>query len=307
MREPKAIQVNAKAMAKTFFKYDQVELDRQYDQRAWAPNAAEVIRRYTEQSERVRALLGAPHVFSYGTSLAESLDVYKTTASGAPIHVFIHGGAWRLLGKRDSAFAAETFVQSGVNFIALDFALLPSVTLAEMVAQVRRATAWIFRNAQKFDGDPNQIHISGHSSGGHLAACIAVTDWTSEFSLPPRTVKSVICASGIYDLLPVRLSARNDYLQLNSQTEHALSPIRHLGHLSAPVFVACGSLDSDEFRRQSSEFAAALGPKLAAPHIELPGLNHFEVVETLANPNAGLGRAALNLIETDRKFGVKFC
>jgi len=50
--------------------------------------------------------------------------------------VFIHGGAWRLLGKRDSAFAAETFLEAGAHFCrGLDFALLPAVTLAEMVAQ----------------------------------------------------------------------------------------------------------------------------------------------------------------------------
>lgn len=279
-----------------FLQYDKAGLDRQYDQRAWAPNAVEVIRRYTEQSELIRARLGAPTVFSYGTSPAQTLDLYRADASGAPIHVFIHGGAWRLLGKRDSSFAAELFVRSGVHFIALDFAQLPSVTLTEMVAQVRRAIAWIFSNAQQFDGDPHQIHISGHSSGGHLAACAAVTDWAAEFNLSPHVVKSAICACGIYDLLPVRLSARNDYVKLDVATEQALSPIRHLEHLSAPVYVACGELESDEFKRQGREFAAALGSSLAAPYSEMSGLNHFEVAETLAKPDGGLGLVALDLL-----------
>jgi len=284
-----------------FSQYGKAELDRQYDQRAWAPNAAEIILRYTERSEHVRAALGEPRVYSYGTSAAETLDVYETNVPGAPIHVFIHGGAWRLLSKRDSSFAAETFVRSGVHFIALDFAQLPSVSLSEMVTQVRSAIAWIFQNACEFDGDSSQLHISGHSSGSHLAACVAVTDWSSEFGLPRETVSSVICASGIYDLLPVRLSARNEYLKLDTQTEHALSPIRHLEHLSARVFVAFGALESDEFKRQSREFAAALGPSLAAPYAELPALNHFEVAETLANPDYGLGLAAQNLIGLRRK------
>jgi arylformamidase len=284
-----------------FLQYGKAELDRQYDQRAWAPNAAEIIQRYTERSEHVRAALGEPRVFSYGTSSAETLDLYETDVPGAPIHVFIHGGAWRLLSKRDSSFAAENFVRSGVHFIALDFAQLPSVSLSDMVAQVRSAIAWIYRNAREFDGDSSRIHISGHSSGGHLAACVAVTDWSSEFGLPREVARSVICASGIYDLLPVRLSARNDYIKLDTQTEHALSPIRHLDRLSARVFVACGALESDEFKRQSREFAAAVGPSLAAPHAELPMLNHFEVVETLANPDYGLGLAALNLIGVGRK------
>jgi arylformamidase len=284
-----------------FLQYDKIGLDRQYDQRAWAPNAAKVIRRYTERSDCVRTALGQPRVFSYGASPAETLDLYETDAPGAPIHVFIHGGAWRLLSKRDSSFAAENFVRSGVHFIALDFAQLPSVSLTEMVAQVRRAIAWIFQNANEFDGDSSRLHISGHSSGGHLAACVAVTDWVSQFGLPRKIVRSVICASGIYDLLPVRLSARNDYVKLDAQTEHTLSPIRHLDSLSAPVFVTCGALESDEFKRQSREFAAALGPSLAAPCAELPALNHYEVAETLADPDYGLGLAAFSLIGARRQ------
>jgi len=214
----------------------------------------------------------------------------------APVHVFIHGGAWRLLGKRDSAFAAESFVRSGAHFVALDFGQLPTVTLTEMVHQVRRAIAWLYRNASKLGANPEQIHVSGHSSGAHLAACVAVTAWEDEFGLPSEVVKSVICASGIYDLLPVRLSARNEYVKLDMQIEHALSPIRHLDRLSAKVFVTCGGLESDEFKRQSREFAAALGPSLAFPYVEWPSLNHFEVAETLAEAETGLGAVALMLI-----------
>ena len=280
-----------------FLNYDQAELDRQYDQRAWAPNAAEVIRRYTENSDRVRARLGAPDVFAYGPSAAETFDLYRCPNDNAPIQVFIHGGAWRLLGKRDSAFAAETFVRAGAHFVALDFALLPSVTLAEMVAQVRRGVAWIHQNAARFGGDPARLHISGHSSGGHLAGCVAVTDW-QEFGLPRDLVKSAVLASGIYDLLPVRLSARNDYVKLDASAEQALSPIRHLRHFTGKAYVACGALESDEFKRQSRTLAAALNPRqLAAPLAEYAGLNHFEVADTLADPHGGLGRAALKLME----------
>ena len=280
-----------------FLDYDQAGLDRQYDQRAWAPNAVEVIRRYTENSDRARARLGEPDVFSYGPSAAETFDLYRCPTANAPIHVFIHGGAWRVLGKRDSAFAAETFVRAGAHFVALNFALLPSVSLTEMVAQVRSAVAWIYLNAARFGGDAARLHISGHSSGGHLAACVAVTDWVREHDLPGDVVKSAVLASGIYDLRPVRLSARNDYAQLYTSTEEALSPIRHLGHFTGKAYVACGALESDEFKRQSRALATALDPlQLAAPLAEYAGLNHYEVADTLADPRGGLGRAALGLM-----------
>lgn len=279
-----------------FMHYDQIGLDRQYDQPVWATNSAQIISRYTDSSERVRKILGEPKTFSYGLTAAETLDVYPTQQANAPIHAFIHGGAWRLLSKRDSAFAAETFVRAGAHFVALDFALLPNVTLTEMVDQVRRAVGWLYRHAARFGGAAGRIHISGHSSGGHLAACVAVTDWT-RYGLPSDVVKSTLCASGIYDLLPVRLSARNKYLKLDAETEHSMSPIRHLRHLNSRILVAHGSLESDELKRQSRAFADALGPFLAAPLAVYEQMNHYEVAETLADPTAKLGRAALSLMD----------
>ena len=271
-----------------FRDYDQGQLDRQYDQRAWAANAAEVIRRYDENSDRVRARLGEPQAFSYGMSDAETLDLYRCATSNAPLHVFIHGGAWRLLGKHGSAFPAAAFVNAGAHFVAVGFALLPAVTLGEMASQVRGAIAWLYRNAGTIGADANRIYLSGHSSGGHLAALAAVTDW-SRYDLPADVVKGALCASGIYDLRPVRLSARNDYVRLDENSEHALSPIRHLDRLGCDLVVARAEFDSDDFRRQAAEFAAVSGARL----IEGKGLNHFEIAETLADPGGVLGMAAL--------------
>ena len=276
---------------KVFRDYEQAELDRQYDQRAWAPNAAEVIRRYSENSDAVRARLGEPQSYAYGNSDAETLDLYRCPEPNAPLNVFIHGGAWRLLGKRDSAFPAEVFVNAGAHFVALDFARLPMVTLAEMASQVRGALAWLYRNAETLSADRERIYVCGHSSGAHLAALAAVTDWPAQYRLPLDAVKGVLCASGIYELRPVRLSARNDYVRLDDASEHALSPQRHVARLGCDLVVACAEFDSDEFRRQAHEFAHAAGNR--ARLIEGKAINHFEIAETLADPAALLGRAAL--------------
>ncbi len=110
--------------------------------------------------------------------------------------------------------------------------------------------------------------------------------------------KRNLCERHLRSSLPVRL--RNDYVKLDTEMEQALSPTRHLQHLLAKVVVCCGELESDEFRRQSREFALAIGASLAAPYVELKGLNHFEVAETLADPNHGLGLHALNLMQNRR-------
>jgi len=278
-----------------FRDYDQAELDRQYDQRAWAPNAIELINRYGADSAAVRQRIGDPETYDYGDTRAESLDIFRTHRASAPIHVFIHGGAWRLLSARDSAFPAETFTRAGAHYVALDFALLPVVALDQMVEQVRVAVAWLYRHADQVGGDRTRIFVSGHSSGAHLAAAVATTDWKARFGLPQDVVKGALCCSGIYDLEPVRLSARNDYVQLDEALVGALSPLRHLANLRCPLAVGIGEHESDEFKRQARAFAgAAERHGVPVELVEGTGLNHFEIVTTLASPTGLLGRIALH-------------
>jgi arylformamidase len=169
-----------------------------------------------------------------------------------------------------------------------------------MADQVRRAVAWVHRHARSFGGDPDRIYVSGHSSGGHLAGVVLTTDWPREFNLPADTVKGGLCCSGLFDLKPVRLSARSTYVTFTDEIEQALSPQRHLDNLNAPVIVAYGSLETPEFQRQSRDFAAAV--KSAGKPVQLllaEGYNHFEIIETLANPHGLLGRAVLEQMKLD--------
>src|SRR5215471_227697 len=275
---------------------DQAELDAAYDQNAYAPNLQQIVKRFATNSEDVRARLGAPRRYAYGATAIEGLDVYATKRPNAPINVFIHGGAWRVGLAKDYAFAAELFVHAGAHCVVPDFAWVQDVggSMLPMAEQVRRAVAWVHRNAPSFGGDPNRIFVSGHSSGGHLAGVILTTDWPKDFNLPRDVVKGGLCCSGMFDLKPVRLSARSRYVKFTDEMEQSLSPGRHLDALNAPIIVAYGTLETPEFQRQSRDFAAAI--KAAGKPVELlvgEGYNHFEIPETLANPYGLLDRAAL--------------
>jgi arylformamidase len=114
-------------------------------------------------------------------------------------------------------------------------------------------------------------------------------------------MKDISCAllvSGVYDLLPVRLSARNEYVRLDERLEHEYSPIRHVGKIPCPVTVAWSEKEGAEFTRQSREFSAALrNAGRLRDSFEVKGVNHFEIMETLADPASPLGRAALTMLE----------
>lgn len=278
---------------------DQKELDDAYDQTVYAPNQPLIAARRKIASESVLRRLGLPQRVAYGPTEAEKLDIYKTRRQNAPVVIYIHGGAWRNGTARDFAFPAEMFMNAGAHFVVPDFVQVQEAggSLLPMIEQVRRAVTWVYKNAASFGGDAERIFITGHSSGAHLAGVTLVTDWVSDYGLPPDVIKGGLLVSGMYDLKPVRLSKRSEYVKFTDEIEEKLSSQRYLDKLNAPVIIAYGTQETPEFQRQSREFAAAV--KAAGKPVELivgEGFNHFEMQETFANPYGIAGRAALKMM-----------
>jgi arylformamidase len=283
-----------------FMDYDQVELDAAYDQLSYEPLIAQVSNRLASNSDAVRVRLGPPQRASYGPSEIEKLDIYRARRPEAPIFVAIHGGAWLDGSAKDFGFAAETFVNAGAHYIALDFISVKDAggDLGVLAAQVRSAIAWVYNNAQSFGGDPQEIYIGGHSSGGHLCAVALVTDWEREFGLPADIVKGGLCMSGMYDIAPVRLSWRRSYVNFTETMAETMSPIRQIAKLAAPIVISYGTFETPEFQRQGRTFAVAI---IAAGKpvrlVEAPNYAHSEMSESLGNPYGPNGRAALAMMK----------
>jgi arylformamidase len=274
---------------------DQQALDDAYDQLVYAPNRDQILKRRIANSALARARLGEPRRMSYGPTAIEALDIFCAPKPNAPVNIFVHGGAWRRNRAADYAVQAELFVRAGAHHVLLDFCNVDDTggDLMPMAEQVRRAVAWVYRNAASFGGDPDRLYLSAHSSGAHLAGCVVTTDWAAA-GLPANILKGALLASGMYDLTPVRLSKRSGYVTFTDAVVEELSAIRHLDRLSTPLVLAYGTYESPEFQRQSRDFYAAV--KSMGKPVELligEGYNHFEMVDTLANPYGLLGRAAL--------------
>ena len=292
------MQQSAVARAKgplVWLDMDQKALDDAYDQAVYAPNRDQVHKRNQFNSDRVRARLGAPKRLAYGSKDIEKLDLFATDKPNAPISIFVHGGAWRARTVKDYAFLAEMMVKSGAHWIGLDFDGVEGTNgnLLPMADQVRRAVAWVHKNARSFGGDPERIYITSQSSGAHLSGNIVTTDW-KEYGVPNNVVKGALLCSGMYDLKPVRLSKRSEYVAFTDEVEEKLSSIRHLDRLNCPVIVAYGTYETPEFQRQNKEFAAAV--KAAGKPVTLlvaEGYNHFEMTELIGNPMSLLGSAVL--------------
>jgi arylformamidase len=279
---------------------DQKELDDAYDQSKYAPNLQQIVKRYESNSNAMRARLGEPKRFNYGPTAIERLEVYSTKRPNAPIHIHIHGGAWHQRPATDYAFPAEMLMNAGAHYIVPDFISVDETNgdLMPMVEHVRRAVAWTVRNSQNFGGDAERVYLSGFSSGAHLAGVALLTEWRRDFDLPDNVIKGAVLSSGMYDLRPVRLSARSKYVRFTDEMEERLSTQRHLARINTPLVLAHGTYETPEFQRQTRDFAAALkAANKPAQYFVNANYNHFEMMETFANPYGLLGHAVLEQMQ----------
>ena len=279
-----------------FFGYDQAALDREYNNSGNVANAAEYLTRYPADSARTRDELPARLDLRYGPAPGETLDLFLPDGGGpAPVHVFVHGGYWRALGKADFSFVARGLQPAGVLVAVIDYALIPTVDMDELVRQVRASVAWLHRNAAAFGGDPRRITVSGHSAGGHLAAMLMATDWARFAGLPPDVVKAACGISGLYDLEPIRLSYLNETLALTPEMARRNSPVHGVpAQAGGPLLLAVGELEGDEYHRQTESLAAAWQRRgLVAGVMDMAGHDHFSIVTELGSPATPLSRAIL--------------
>lgn len=285
------------AEKKVWLNYTQEELNNQYNQRYLVPNADEYQKRNLENSARVRAKLACRLDVSYGPSPDQRLDIFPVARKDAPVVVYIHGGAWARNSKEHSSFIAETFVGAGTSFVAVEFGLCPKVTLDELIRHNRAAIQWVYRHAGEFGANPDRLYVAGHSSGGHVTGMMVVTDWERDWGLPDDVIKAALAGSGMYDLEPVQLSSRNEYLKLDVAAARRNSPMLHIPDNGCPLVVCYGGGEQKEFRRQSIEFAAAWRARgLVCKEFDLPGLNHFDVGQEYGNPQAPFMKAFLELV-----------
>ncbi len=282
---------------KVYLDYDQRALDDQYDQRVLVPDAEDYIAADAEASARVRDRLDCRIDIAYGPGEDQKLDVFPAAAPASPIVVYMHGGAWTRSDKSVESFMAESFASAGAAFVAVNFSLCPKVDLDELIRQAREGVVWSWREAASFNGDPDRLFIAGHSSGGHVGGMMVVTDWAAGHGLPRGIVKGGLLCSGMYDLEPVRLSARNAYLRLDEAAARRNSAILHIPEDGCPLVIGYGGGEQREFRRQSRDFAAAWRARgLAVAEIALPGVNHFALRRFLNDPEGPILRAAFAMM-----------
>ena len=278
--------------------------DAQYNNRARIPEHPAILRHWFETSAAARArldvVLDQPYTERGTFDPGERLDIFMpaaTTPKPAPVLVYIHGGYWRALDKKDQSFVAAPFVDAGAVVVLPNHTLCPAVSVEHVVLQMVQALAWVHRNVARYGGDPGHIVVAGHSAGGHLAAMMLACRWHDVArDLPASLVRAAVSVSGVFDLEPLRhapfLAAD---LALSRASARRLSPAQ----MPAPrgcLHAVVGADESQEFLRQNALIRQAWGERAVPVCETVAGRHHMDVLDELAEPLAPTHRLTRRLL-----------
>lgn len=281
-------------MAKTLSAEQIEHINLQYLPRLTVPNVEGYLEKSAERSARVRKKLACEIDVAYGDTPGQTLDIFPATAKGAPVHIFIHGGYWRSLDKHIYSHVAGPMVAAGAAVVLPNYDLCPDVRITDIANQMRRAVAWVYKNAAKFNASRAKIYVSGHSAGGHLTGMLVATDWAEHGGLPGNLIKGSAPLSGLFDIEPHRHSQLQDEIRLTAKEARAMSPMYLAPVAPGPAIVAVGGAEPDLFHWQSLAYAAHLRRHgIKASYMATGSDNHFDITDRLASARDPLTKALI--------------
>jgi arylformamidase len=264
-----------------------IDYEVEYNNRARVPEHPEIFERWQrdatayrdEATTDGRAQLG----LRFGATPRQIVDIFSPRggSANAPLALFIHGGYWRSLEPAMFSQLARGMNARGVTVAVSGYDLMPQVSIADILAQTQQACLFLWK---KFG---RRIMVSGHSAGGHLAACMIATDW-KKLGAPADLVPAAYAISGLYDLAPLLHLAGNAEFKLTEASAKAISPLFWPAPKGKVFDSVVGGVESSEFLRQSKIIADAWAKDNETRYEAIAGMNHFTVCDAMADPNSAM-------------------
>lgn len=281
--------MTALAASRPWRELSRAELDAAYNNSAAVAHSAATVAGWEQRSASLRARMPAHLDLRYGSLPRNRIDFFRAKKN-APTLVFFHGGYWQSRAKEAFSCFAVGPLACGLNVALVGYTLAPEASLDAIVAETRAAMAFLSLQLPALGAKRESMILCGWSAGAQLAAMV----------LDSPGVVGALLISGVYDLEPVRHCYVNDKLGLDAAMAERNSPLLHLPATCPPVRVVVGGAELPELRRQSSEFACAR-EKAALPgeFAEIPGADHFSILEQLERPDGMLCEMVSRLAHGD--------
>ena len=182
-----------------------------------------------------------------------------------PVLIFVHGGNWNSGSKNTYGFLGRNFAKKGIVTIIPDYTLSPKTDYDGMASQIAASIKWAKENAEKYGGDANQIFLTGHSAGGHLAALAVMNP---KYGIDPASISGIILndAAGLdmkNYLEENPPTSEDDYITTWSDDPKKwqdASPIYFLDKKTPPFLIYIGDKTYQSIKVANARFLNALNP-----------------------------------------------
>jgi arylformamidase len=256
-----------------------VDYEVEYNNRARVPENPALIAGWARDAAAYRERY-APRSIVYGRGSRNVIDIFAGDHEG-PVVVFIHGGYWQALDGSFFSHLAAGLNAHGIGVAVPTYDLCPDVAVDDIIQQMRMVMRELARLG-------HSLIVSGHSAGGHLAACMLATDWPKvDASLPADLVIAAYAISGLFDLVPLVETSINKAMRLDQVEARAASPLFWQAPPRGSLDAVVGENESAEYFRQSRTIAEVWGAAgLATRFAVVAGANHFTAIAPLADPGS---------------------
>jgi acetyl esterase/lipase len=225
---------------------------------------------------------------TYDAAHRLALDVHRargTSARGAPVVVFLHGGSWQYGRRQDYRFVGQALASHGVLAIVPDYRKAPAHPFPEFMDDAAAAVAWAHAHAREWGGDPSRLFVAGHSAGAHMAALLG-TDarYLRAVGMAPRDLHGVVGLSGPYDFLPL-IDANLRGVFGDGPRWRDSQPVAFVDGDEPPFLLLHGGADELVPPANSEHLARLLRARRENVELRIvAGVSHFGMVRGFAQP-----------------------
>jgi len=224
----------------------------------------------------------------YGANSRNKLDIFWPATPPKGLVFFVHGGYWMMLDKSYFSHLANGAITAGYACVMPSYSLCPTLSIADIFAEI--CTALEYAAARI----PGNIHLCGHSAGGHLVTSLISDNSPLSTHTASRIVKT-LSISGLHDLRPLLKTRINETLKLDKQSATALSPALNMPKAQQTITCWVGENERAEFIRQSELLATIWKSFDANIHNTVEtNRHHFDIIDGLTDVNHPIMRTLLN-------------
>lgn len=237
---------------------------------------------------------------TYAAHARGTLDVYVPDgADGAPVVLFVHGGALLFGDKSLVAHVGLRLAREGVITVAVNHRFSPDVSHPEHVRDVAAATRWVVDEIAAHGGDPARLVLAGHSSGGYLAALLAADPrWLAEAGVDAARIAGLVSISGFHYVDRLAPSRPKHVWGEDPEAWVDASPAHRATEAAPPALLLWADGDAEDRREDGRDFAAvltALGVETASA--EIAGRDHRSIFFLLGSAGDATTDAIVDFLD----------